>query len=237
MSGGGGGGVVGGGGSGNNGLIIDITGEADLSFHGIPLRAIKKAGFVDRLGAVKSLIKMAVNGVMIDFRKTAQNGVVLFGQNYGLWDFVAPDGRFDFSGYADLTVGQTLLDMERILTEAPVPAWERFIQWLNENLQNYDLDMSHISSFYICPIIFEETDQEELLNSAVRGGEFTLEELTDCVAFIQSIEQAVAPVADRPLSEYMTGEGAFGFMILACTINQNTGEEQVVIPLSFRFRQ
>ena len=90
---------------------------------------------------------------------------------------------------------------------------------------------------FIRPILLEEENQEEVLSRAVRGGEFTLEELTDCVAFIQSIEQAVAPVADRPLSEYMTGEASFGFTILACTINQNTGEEQISIPLSFQFRQ
>ena len=235
MSVGGSGGVVGGG-SGNNSLIIDITGEAK-TFHGVPFHTIKKATFTDKLGAAKSLFKMVVNGVLVDFRKTAQNGAVLFGQNYGLWDFVAPDGRFPFGGYGAMTVGQTLLDMEHILTEAPVPAWDRFIQWLNENLQNYDLDLSQISSFYICPILLEEENQEEVLSRAVRGGEFTLEELTDCVAFIQSIEQAVAPVADRPLSEYMTGEASFGFTILACTINQNTGEEQISIPLSFQFRQ
>ena len=227
MSGGGGGGS-----SGNNSLIIDITGEADLSFHGIPLRAIKKAGFVDKLGAVKSLIKMAVNGVMIDFRKTAQNGVVLFGQNYGLWDFIAPDGRFDFSGYGAMTVGQTFLDMERILTEAPVPAWDRFIRWIGENLENYNLDLSGISSYWIKPIgeaVIDET--------CVQGADFSLGDLTDAVSFLQSLEEAFAPVIDQPISPYVTGEGAFGFMILACTINQNTGEEQVAIPLSFRFRQ
>ncbi len=219
-------------GGGNSGIIIDITGEADLSFHGIPLRTIKKASFVDKLAVAKNLLKMVVNGVTYDFQKTALNGAVIFGENYGLWDFVAPDGRFDFSGYGTMTVGQTLLDMERTLTEAPVPAWDSFIAWLGENLENYNLDLSGISSYWIKPIgeaVIDET--------CVQGADFSLGDLTDAVSFLQSLEEAFAPVIDQPLSPYVTGEGAFGFMILACTINQNTGEEQVAIPLSFRFRQ
>ena len=139
-------------GGGNSGIIIDITGQADLSFHGIPLRTIKKASFVDKLAVAKNLLKMVVNGATYDFQKTALNGAVIFGMNYGLWDFVAPDDRFDFADYGDFTVGQTLLDMERILTENPVPAWDTFILWLNANLQNLNLDLSKISSFYIRPI-------------------------------------------------------------------------------------
>jgi hypothetical protein len=219
-------------GGGNSGIIIDITGKADLSFHGIPLRTIKKASFVDKLAVAKNLLKMVVNGATYDFQKTALNGAVIFGMNYGLWDFIAPDGRFDFSGYGAMTVGQTLLNMERILTEAPVPAWDRFIRWIGKNLENYNLDLSGISSYWIKPIgeaVIDET--------CVQGADFSLGDLTDAVSFLQSLEEAFAPVIDQPLSPYVTGEGAFGFMILACTINQNTGEEQVAIPLSFRFRQ
>jgi hypothetical protein len=219
-------------GGGNSGIIIDITGEADLSFHGIPLRTIKKASFVDKLAVAKNLLKMVVNGVTYDFQKTALNGAVIFGMNYGLWDFIAPDGRFPFGGYGAMTVGQTLRDMERILTEAPVPAWDSFIRWVGENLENYNLDLSGISSYWIKPIgeaVIDET--------CVQGADFSLGDLTDAVSFLQSLEEAFAPVIDQPLSPYVTGEGAFGFMILACTINQNTGEEQVAIPFAFRFRQ
>jgi hypothetical protein len=223
-------------GGGNSGIIIDITGEADLSFHGIPLRAIKKASFVDKLAVAKNLLKMVVNGVTYDFQKTALNGAVIFGMNYGLWDFVAPDDRFDFADYGDFTVGQTLLDMERILAEAPVPAWDSFIRWLNANLQNLNLDLSKISSFYIRPIAKPE-ETGNILDGAVRGAEFSLGDLTDAVSFLQSLEEAFAPVIDQPLSPYVTGEGSFGFMILCCAINEETGEEKVAIPFSFRFRQ
>ena len=219
-------------GGGNSGIIIDITGEADLSFHGVPLRAIKKASFVDKMAAAKSLLKMVVNGVTYDFQKTALNGAVIFGMNYGLWDFVAPDGRFDFANYANFTVGQTLLDMERILTEAPVPAWDRFIGWLNENVENLSLDLSQISSFWIKPI-----GEAVLDETCVQGADFSIDSLTDAVSFLQSLEEAFAPVADRPLGDYVQSDTSFGFMILCCRVNENTGEEEVIIPLSFRFRQ
>ena len=219
-------------GGGNSGIIIDITGEADLSFHGIPLRAIKKASFVDKLAVARNLLKMVVNGAAYDFQKTALNGAVIFGMNYGLWDFVAPDGRFDFSGYGAMTVGQTLLDMERTLTEAPVPAWDSFLAWLGENLENYNLDLSGISSYWIKPIGKAVIDER-----CVQGGDFSLDGLTDCVSFVQTLKTAFAPVADQPLSPYVTSDNSFGFMLLACSINENTGQEQIAIPLSFRFRQ
>lgn len=219
-------------GGGNSGIIIDITGEADLSFHGVPLRAIKKASFVDKLGAARSLLKMMVNGMTYDFRRTARNGAVIFGMNYGLWDFVAPNGWFDFSGYKDLTVGETLQDMERILTAVSVPAWDSFITWLGDNLQKHKLDLSNISSCWIAPV-----GTKELNETCVQGNLISLDNLTDCVSFIQTVEHAVAPVADRPLSAYMTSEVSFGFLLLCYSINEETGEAEMTLPLSFRFRQ
>ena len=223
-------------GGGNSGIIIDITGEADLSFHGIPLRTIKKASFLNKLGAAKHLLKMVVNGVTYDFQKTALNGAVVFGMNYGLWDFVAPDGRFEFANYANFTVEETLLDMERILTTDPVPAWDKFVQWLNENLQAHGLDLSGMSSFWIRPI-GTIVEGENPLENAVQGNMITLDNLTDCVGFIQSIEHAVAPVANQPLSSYVTSDTSFGFMIVCCAIDEETGEEEVAFALSFQFRQ
>ena len=222
-------------GGGNSGIIIDITGEADLSFHGIPLRTIKKASFVDKLAVARNLLKMVVNGATYDFQKTALNGAVIYGHNYGLWDFVAPDGRFDFTGYGAMTVGETLLDMERILTENPVPAWDSFIRWLNENLSRLEIDTSGVSSFLIVPI--RSLDDPGLLNGAVEGNAIALDNLTDCVSFIQSIEVAFAPAANNPLSTYVTLENSCGFMILCYSVNEETGEEEMTLPLSFRFRQ
>jgi hypothetical protein len=57
------------------------------------------------------------------------------------------------------------------------------------------------------------------------------------VSFIQTLKTAFAPVADQPLSPYVTSDNSFGFMLLACAINENTGQEQIAFPLSFRFRQ
>jgi hypothetical protein len=42
---------------------------------------------------------------------------------------------------------------------------------------------------------------------------------------------------ETALSDFMTSETAFGFVVFLCTLNEQTGAEEVSIPLSFRFRQ
>jgi hypothetical protein len=216
-------------GSGNSGIIIDITGEANLNFHGIPLNAIKKAAFHSKLNTLAAILKMTVNNVTYDFQKTAQNGAVIFGANYGLWDFVAPDGRFDFSNYDELTVGEALYDMEQVLMVAPVPAWDTFIRWLNANMTNFEIDTSGLTACFVTPI--DDT------SSRVQGNIIDLEHLTDCVSFIQELEHAVAPIAANPLSTYVTSDTSFGFTIICQGFNEDIGAEADLFGFSFRFRQ
>lgn len=217
-------------GSGNSSsIIIDITGEANLNFHGIPLNAIKKASFISKANTVAAILKMTVNNVTYDFQKTAQNGAVVFGGNYGLWDFIAPNGRFNFSSYANFTVGQTLQDMESVLTVSPVPAWDTFIRWVRAQLNNLQINTSGISSCFVTPIGNTE--------NRVQANVISLDNLTDCVSFIKTLEHAVEPLENDPLAPYITSDTSFGFTTICRAINSETGAEQDVFGMSFQFKQ
>lgn len=212
-----------------NEVIIDITGEANLNFHGIPLNAIKKASFLSKVNTLAALLKMTVNNVTYDFQKTAKNGAVVFGGDYGLWDFVAPDGRFDFSSYQNLTIGQTLLDMESILRVSPVPAWDTFIRWVRDQLDNLGINTEGITSCFVTPIGIPE--------DRVQANVISLDNLTDCVSFIQTLEHAIAPLENDPLSTYITSDTSFGFTVICQAFNSETGVEQDAFALSFQFKQ
>jgi hypothetical protein len=220
-------------GSGNSGIIIDILGEANLNFHGIPLNAIKKASFITKLNTACALLKMTVNNVTYDFEKTAQNGAVIFGLNYGLWDFVAPDGRFDFPHYVSqedaLSVNDVLMDMERILTTAPVPAWDTFIRWLGDNLREYGIDTSGITSCFVSDL--------NGLFAPVRSNVISLHNLTDCVSFIQDLEKTLEPIASQPASTFAVDGDKIGFAFRCCIYNKETNTEEEAFALAFRFRQ
>lgn len=212
---------------GTSSVIFDILGKANLGFHGVPLNTIKKAFF--KGSNLAALLKMTVKGVTYDFTKTAQNGAVVFGASYGLWDFIAPDGRFHFSDYADLTVGETLLDMERILTDATVPAWDTFIKWIDSNLQSLNIDTSGVASCYISPI-GNTADR-------VRANIISLDNMTDCVAFIRNVSYAVDPIKNEPLSKYVTSDTSFGITVICRVISEDTGVEEDLFSMSFQFRQ
>lgn len=212
-----------------NEIIIDITGEANLNFHGIPLNAIKKASFLSKVNTLAALLKMTVNNVTYDFQKTAKNGAVVFGGNYGLWDFIAPDGRFDFSSYQNLTIGQTLLDMESILRVSPVPAWDTFIEWVRAQLDNLGVNTEGLSSCYVTPIGNTE--------NRVQANVISLDNLTSSVSFIEALEHAIAPLENDPLSTYVTSDTSFGFTVVCRTFNADLAIEEDAFSLSFQFKQ
>lgn len=111
----------------------DSKGEATFLFDGVPINAVKRATFKDKLGTVSQLIKMIYNGVTYDFRETAQGGAVIFADDFKRWEFIAPDDRLDMEGYATMTIGQALDSMETTLAANPIPAWEKFAEWLDSN--------------------------------------------------------------------------------------------------------
>jgi hypothetical protein len=204
-----------------------------LNFHGIPLNSIKNASFLSKINTLAAILKMTVNNVTYDFQKTARNGAVIFGLNYGLWDFVAPDGRFDFPHYvsqeAALTVNDVLTDMERILTTAPVPAWETFMQWLNDNLKKYGIDTNGLTSCYVYDL--------NGMVAPVKANLMRLDNLTDCVSFIQNLEYAREPIDSQPASAFSVDGNKIGFAFRCCVYRSETGTEEEVFTLLFRFRQ
>ena len=111
----------------------DSEGEANFLFNTVPIRAVKKAFFKDKMGTVKQMLKLVYNSVTYDFSKTAQGGAVIFADNYQSWTFIAPDDRLDMEGYASMSIGQALESMATTLTENPIPAWDEFAEWLDSN--------------------------------------------------------------------------------------------------------
>lgn len=226
-------------GSGNSsGIIIDITGEANLNFHGIPLNAIKKASFLSKANTVAAILKMTVNNVTYDFQKTAQNGAVVFGGNYGRWDFIAPNGRFNFSSYANSTVGQTLQDMESVLTVSPVPAWDTFIRWVRAQLDNLQINTNGISSCFVTPIGHT--------GNRVQANVISLDNLTDCVSFIKHwntplnrwrtiplppISHPTLLLVSRLYAGQLTAKQARNRMCLACLFSLSNDSNSVCIEI------
>ena len=212
-----------------NEIIFDNTGAANLNFHGIPLNAIKKASFISKVNTLASLLKMTVNNVTYDFRKTAKNGAVVFGGNYGLWDFIAPDGRFNFSSYQNLTVGQTLLDMESILMVSPVPAWDIFTEWVRAQLDNLEINTEGITHCYVTPIGNTENRMPTL--------NIRLDNLTNGVSFIEELKRILRSLENKPLSTYVTSDTSFGFTFICQTFNADLAMDEDAFSLSFQFKQ
>lgn len=195
-------------------VIIDKTGEADLSFHSVPLHAVKKATFKTKLGVLHDLLKMVWNGFTYHFAETAQNGAVIFNSNYKNWEFIAPDDRLDFAGYADMTIGEVLTEMETVLTASPIPAWDRFAVWLDDNS--------------LKAMLGNVTETQLITPSGVFTKVNNLE-MTDMTSFVDLLEilrSCLAPALEQSMADYASGKG------YACQLWINSS-----ITMKFTFRE
>ena len=210
-------------------IVIDKDGQADMSFHNIPLQTVKSARFYRKaLGTWVDLLKMVVNGITYNIAETAQNGAVVFGSDYSNWSFISPDGRIPYADYSGMTMGEAMDDMERILAEQPIPAWDSFVVWLNGVLGENDSSA-----------IIPENATVKLRESV--GGTTTTVSIpsftaTNCVEFLENLETAFAAALDRPAANmlYNPVTGAADALSFYLDITSDDGTNLSIL---FSFRE
>lgn len=210
--------------------IIDKNGEADLSWHEVPLNAIKKATFKDKMNVLHDLFSLTVRGITYNFKKTAQYGAVVFRGNGETWEFVAPDGRLTFADYDTLTLGQTLAVVRQTLVEKPIPAWDTFIAWVNNFLSGLAFDESAVPYCYLFPINSTDTARAIKVNTPTFKG------WTDFVSLIDSLTRAFAPAKNTAQSTYRTSDTSFGYKLTLVGLEED-GTESSIMSFNFVFRE
>ena len=214
-------------------IIIDKTGRADLSFHNIPLYAVKKATIKrPSISAAFDLFKIIVNGVTYNFAETAQNGAVIFGKNYGGWEFIAPDGRFNFESYRDMTVGEVLDDMEAVLADNPIPAWDAFVAWLNSLLGDNGLPLGDISR----TVLVSDCGSDAYGHFEVDIDLPSFSGAADCVSFLEQLETYFEPALNEPAVTCI-GSYTDRFSFLIHVYAQDNATEVPDLTMAFTFRE
>lgn len=210
-------------------IIVDTTGPADLSFNGIPLRTLKNMKFTTKLGTAYNLLKMIINGITYNVEETSQNGAVVFSSDYGGWVFVAPDDRLDFDSYTNMTFGEVMDDMEAVLSEKPIPAWDSFVEWLNSRLGEDGIPVENANRITIKTCSCPDGDYE----TEVGMPSFTA---TNCVEFLENLEVAFSAALDHPASHYMSTTGGVAFVLNVYSVNDD-GTETLTLAMAFTFRE
>lgn len=201
----------------------DKDGMATFLFGNVPINAVKKAFFTNKLGTVSQLLKMVYNSVTYDFQKTAQGGAVIFARNYEDWEFVAPDNRLDFTGYSNMTLGEALESMRNSLVANPIPAWEQFADWIYTTGE-YAKNVVVSCTAYLKPVGGTYTQINAPDFSAMAGNTF--------VDLLDVLIAACEPIKDNPASMYKTADKK-----IVCVISLNNSSGNELINMSFVFRE
>lgn len=112
--------------------FFDSTGPTTLLFGKIPINAVKRATFKDKLGVVHTLLKMVYNSITYDFTRTAEGGVVVLSSDFAVWEFIAPDDRLDLDNIVGMSLINGFRHLKNILENEPIPAWDKFAEWFGK---------------------------------------------------------------------------------------------------------
>lgn len=200
----------------------DSNGETVFLFGKIPIYAVKKAFFKNKLGTVTQLAKMVYNSVTYDFSKTAEGGAVIFENDYSTWEFIAPDDRLDFEGYTSKTLGETFTAMKIALTDNPIPAWEQFAEWFN----NIRSQVNYVSGRFDVSL----GDPRGRVSIPVNAFEFPV--MTSFVDFIEALESGCAPALGQNMEVFKTSDTSF-----ACNLTFYNSNGTVFMYMTFKFRE
>ena len=200
----------------------DSQGSATFLPNGVPIYAVKKATFKDKMGVLHSLLKMVYNSVTYNFTETAQGGAVIFQNDYTGWEFVAPDGRLDFSAYNSMTLGEALSAIRQTLVTNPVPSWDKFAEWVYST-GSYPKYVLANSKAYVSPYGGSYTQISSPDFTSMSGNTF--------VDFLDVLINAMGN-SNLPMSEFRTGETEFKYLIDLQNTSGNT-----LINMTFVFRE
>ena len=132
---------------------FDQKGNASFLFDKVPIHAVKRAFFTDKLGTVHTLMKLVHNAVTYDFSQSAKGGCVAFASDYSTWEFIAPDGRMGVERgiYQGKTFVEGLRQLQTIVSETPVPAWDQFAVWLNTKMEKVNSYSRSVTVYLMTP--------------------------------------------------------------------------------------
>ena len=200
---------------------FDSEGSATFLFDNVPINAVKRARFKDKLGTIHTLLKMVYNSVTYDFTKTAKNGAVIFADNYSGWEFIAPDNRLDFDGYTNMTMGDALKSMRAALVQDPIPAWDKFASWL-DGYSDYLKNFAGQCTTFIWPINGSGQYINGINFTKMTGGSF--------IDFLDVLIDALDGY-DIGMSNYKTSDTSFACIL---TLSNENGH---LIDMTFKFRE
>lgn len=204
----------------------DSEGSASFWRDTVPLRTVKRA-FFKKNGTVNALAKLILNAVTYDFRETALGGVVIMASDYSTIEFISPDGRLPYGEYETMTLGQTLDSMEEILTESPIPAWDKFTAWLGANFTNLGDVTNNIAS---CTLKTIDSGTQTVVNLP----DFST--VTNMVTFLDMLEATVEPALGQDMSIYQLDDYAFGCGLVMVSQPDENGST-VTLSMGFLFRE
>lgn len=152
-------------------------------------------------------MKLVVNSVVYDFTKTAEGGVVVSADDYSSIEFISPDNRLDYDLYKTMTVGETLDAIEEILEVDPIPAWDKFAEWVGG--QGGILD-SLMDGMVSC----ELTTIDGAIRTEVNMPNFG--NVSDGLSFMHMLEETIEIALTQPLSDYGLDTHVFGCALYDC---------------------
>ena len=200
----------------------DREGESAFLFGGVPIHAVKRATFKDKLGTLHTLLKLVYNSVTYDFNETAQGGAVIFANNYKNWEFIAPDDRLDFEGYSSMTLGETLDDMQAVLADNPIPAWEQFACWLSKMIYTINAATSYYTVYL--------KNTRGTISTPIDV--LTFSSMTTFSQFLDTLIAALAPASELSMANFKTSDTSFACVL--SFVNPSNGYELRTMTFTFR---
>lgn len=205
--------------------IYDDTGLA-TTYNGVPLRAVKRA-FFRKGNAVFTLMKLVLNSVTYDFRETAQNGVVICPQDFSAIEFISPDGRIDYNSLKHETLQESLNSIISICETKPIPAWDRFAEFLGSNVANLTAAVDNVAS--VTPSTIDSMTVTEVNKPDFSG-------VVDAATLFTMVRDTIESAWSDPTSLYELDYAAFGFVLSILSVPDANGVS-ITFSLGFLFRE
>mgnify|MGYP003292928517 CR=1 FL=1 len=182
-------------------IWFDSEGEAKF-WKNIPLRTVKKA-FFRKGSAIRALAKMVLNNVTYDFRETAQGGAVIVPPDFSAIEFIAPDGRINYTSLIGGNLGNAITETIAVLENAPIEAWDKFASWFGSNSTVSNI-AGHITGCELRTI-------DRSMSTAIDIPD--LANITDMASLLEAVKSATAQAHGQAMSAYRLDDSAFGWAL------------------------
>lgn len=210
-------------GNGTGTMYFDRYGTTQLLFGKVPANAVKRAFLTDKLGTVHTLLKMTYKSLVYDFTKSAKGGCVTYASNYSEWEFIAPDGRLrvDKGVYNGKTFVNGIRQLQSIVRENPIPAWDEFAVWMNRKIPDIDTYSSWVTVYINTP---------DNAVSAVCANNFKLTESTGFSDFLDDVITIVNSASGLPNMDSYLVDNTIQWILELKVMGKS-------IPMHFTFRE